>query len=78
MAAQMKDQWPTDANEAARAISHHVFVAFSDSSASAGAGAAGAGASGAGTSGAGATGAGQTGASGTGATGTGTNTGTSR
>jgi hypothetical protein len=28
-AAQQKDQWPADANEAARQISHHVFLAFS-------------------------------------------------
>jgi hypothetical protein len=83
MAAQMKDQWPADANEAARAISHHVFVAFSDSATSGAAGVSGVGAgagagTGAGTgsstdTGAGAgTGAGRTG------TGAGTGTGTGR
>jgi hypothetical protein len=45
MATQMKDKWPADANEAARAISHHVFVALSNESGGAtGAGATGTGA----------------------------------
>jgi hypothetical protein len=51
MVTKMKDQWPADANEASRAISHHVFVALSSDT---GAGAAGAGA---GTGAAGGTGA---------------------
>ena len=40
----MKDQWPADANEAAKAISHSVLLAFSSdaSSSSGGAGATGA------------------------------------
>jgi hypothetical protein len=42
MAADHKDRWPADANDAARAISHHVFAALgSESSAGAGAGASG-------------------------------------
>jgi hypothetical protein len=47
MATQMKDKWPADANEAARAISHHVFVALSSDS-SGPTGATGAGATGTG------------------------------
>jgi hypothetical protein len=79
---QMKDQWPADANEAAKAISHSVLLAFSsDSAAGAGGreGAGGAGASdrsGSGTSGAGAAGGtgagGSSGTSGGGAAGSGT------
>jgi hypothetical protein len=73
MATQMKDKWPADANEAARAISHHVFVALgSDSGGATGAGATGTGA-GTGATGAGSTG---TGAGTGGATGAGAGTGT--
>jgi hypothetical protein len=48
MATQMKDKWPADANEAARAISHHVFVAIGGESSGGAAGATGVGATGAG------------------------------
>jgi hypothetical protein len=39
---QMKDQWPADANEAAKAISHSVLLAFSSDAAASGSGATGA------------------------------------
>jgi hypothetical protein len=53
MAAQSKDQWPADANEAARAISHHVLAALGSggSSDSAAPGANTSGGSGAGSGG---------------------------
>jgi len=68
--AQMKDQWPADANQAQQAIVHSVLIAFSDQS-SGGASGSSSSSSGAGTSGASGT-SGTSGASGTsGSTGTG-------
>jgi hypothetical protein len=42
-AVQMKDQWPADANDAARALSRHVFMALGTESAAGASGATGAG-----------------------------------
>jgi hypothetical protein len=83
-AVQMKDQWPADANEAYRAITHHVLIALTDTRAQTGAngasgasgGSTAAGAAGAGAAGSGASGGGATGGA-TGSTGTGTAGGSS-